>query len=227
MNLHRANKEGQWVNIPEKERNLSQKVASKTDGNITPANVVSVMGGITVLSGLKDIYKGKTKRGIVKIGVGRIGDLIDGTVAEKTGTKGPKGEAVDAGVDKALMAAAIPVLVKRDILPAPAAGLLLAQNAASAAIAMETKKQGETIHPSENGKKAVAAQWSVLGLYAMASAARKSHAPRLAESLEMAGLATLATATTLGAAAVFGYNHDLKNPTVEAAADALSGPRQR
>jgi phosphatidylglycerophosphate synthase len=175
MNMHRAGKQGEWTNIPTEERSLAQKIAAKTDGNITPGNIVSVAGGAAVLSGLKDVYKGKTKRGIIKIGIGRVGDLIDGTVADKTKTKGPKGEAVDAGVDKALMAASIPVLITRGALTLPAAGLLSAQNLASGGIALEAKKRDVTLHPSENGKKAVAAQWSTIGLYAMASAARKAN----------------------------------------------------
>lgn len=223
MNLHRAGKQGEWVNTPPENRNLAQKIAAKTDGNITPGNVVSVAGGLTVLSGLKDIYQGKTKRGIAKIGIGRIGDLIDGTVADKTKTKGPKGEAVDAGVDKALMAAAIPVLVKRDVLPKGAAGLIVAQNAVSAGIAVEAKNKGQTIHPSENGKKAVAAQWATIGLYTMATAARKANAPRVANGLEAAGLATLAAATTLGVAAVAGYQHDISHPSNEVTLENLPG----
>ena len=223
MNLHRAGKQGEWASTPPHKRNLAQKVAARTDGNITPGNVVSVAGGLTVLSGLKDIYKGETRRGVIKIGVGRIGDLIDGTVADKTKTKGPKGEAVDAGIDKTLMFAALPVLVKRKVLPPHVGGLLLAQNVASASIAVEAKKRGVTLHPSEEGKHTTAAQWGVVGLYTLAAVARKAQSPRVAEGLEAAGLATLATATTLGTYAVAGYNHELNNPTAEVTAEDLPG----
>jgi len=223
MNLHRAGKQGEWASTPPHERNLAQKVAARTDGNITPGNIVSVAGGLTVLSGLHDIYKGRTKRGIIKIGAGRIGDLVDGTVAAKTKTKGPKGEAVDAGIDKGLMFAALPVLVKRGVLPAHAGGLLLAQNLASASIAVEAKQRGVTLHPSEEGKKTTAAQWSTIGLYMLAAGARKAQSPRIAEGLEAAGLATLATATTLGTYAVAGYHQELNNPTAEVTVEDLPG----
>lgn len=223
MNLHRAEKQGDWANIPEQERNIFQKIAAKTDGVVTPGNITSVAGGLLVLSGLRDIYKGRTRRGIAKIGIGRIGDLIDGTVADKTGTKGPKGEATDAGVDKALMAATLPVLVKRGVLPLHAAGLIGAQNIASAGLAVEAKKRGHTLHPSEEGKKAVFGQWSVVGLYVLAAAARKTDSPRLAEGIEATALASLVASTALGTYAVDEYRRELQNPPAEVTSENIPG----
>lgn len=206
MNLHRADRVGQWESIPENKHNHWQKIAAKTDGKITPANAVSVAGGSLVLAGLHDIYKGKTRKGLVKVGIGRMADLADGTVAEKTGTKSPVGEAVDAGVDKALMAATVPVLMKREVLPPIAAGAIFAQNAASASVSVLAKRSGESLHPSKEGKLATFGQWTAIGLYSMASAARQMEANKKIErSLEVAGHLTLAAATFLGTKAVIGY----------------------
>lgn len=231
MNLHRANKKADWDEIPANERNVFQRIAAKTDGVVTPGNATSVVGAFTVASGLKDIYKGKTKRGIVKVGIGRVGDLVDGTVADKTGTKGPKGEATDAGIDKALMLTALPVLVKKGGLPKYAAGALLAQNAASAAIAAQAKQEDVTLHPSEDGKKAVFGQWGAVGLYGLAEAARRADAPNVARGLEAAGLASLAVATVLGTKAVIGYHAEVQagppNPRVELPSENPSSEQPR
>lgn len=224
MNLHRSGSKAEWTNVPEGERNLAQKVAARTGGIVTPGNLVSMAGGLLVLSGLNDIYHGRDKRGVAKIGIGRIGDMVDGTVAEKTKTKSPTGEAVDAGIDKVLMAAAIPVLVKRDVLPKSAAGLIVAQNIASAAIAVEGKRREIGIHPSEDGKKSVAAQWGSIGLYSLAIVARKADAPKLAEGLEAAALASLAGATLTGVSAVNDYYTDLKSPYAAVHEADLPGP---
>lgn len=219
MNLHRANKKADWEYVTDGELNGFQRAAKRTDGIVTPGNAVSAIGAAFVLSGLHDVHRGKTKRGIIKIGVGRIGDLIDGTVADKTGTKGPKGEAVDAGIDKALIASALPVLVERGGLPKYAAGAIAIQNAASAAIATKAKQEGVTLHPSEKGKNAVFGQWGAVGLFGLAEVARRADSPNVARGLEAAGLASLAVATALGTQAVIDYNAQVQagppNPRVE------------
>lgn len=228
MNLHRANKKADWDDIPPSERNVFQRIAAKTDGTVTPGNVVSVAGAATVASGLKDIYKGKTSRGVVKVGIGRIGDLIDGTVADKTGTKGPKGEATDAGIDKALMMTALPVLVKKGGLPKYAAGALVVQNVASAGIAAQAKQEGVELHPSEAGKKAVFGQWGAVGLYGLAEVARRADSPNIARGLEVAGLATLAVASALGTKAVIDYHAEVQagppNPQIEQSSNTADQP---
>ena len=92
MNLHRVEGVADWAkpNLPKLSK--IQKIASKTNGTITPGNILSVTGGLFVVSGLVDIYRGdEMKRGIRKVGIGRAIDIIDGIVADKTGTKSPLG----------------------------------------------------------------------------------------------------------------------------------------
>lgn len=212
MNLHRTEKQPDWEKVPEEERTRVQRIAAKTNGIVTPGNITSVAGAVLVSRGLSDIKKGKTKRGLAKIFVGRVFDLVDGTVADKTGTKSPTGEAVDAGLDKAVMFQAADVLQKRGFLPKHASRILLAQNVASAGLSLEAKARGVELHPSEEGKKGTAGQWMAVGLYSLATVARKSESPAVAEGLEAAALATLVAATTLTGTAIVDYNAQIRQP---------------
>src|SRR5579862_7066069 len=110
MNMHRAGAEGQWASVPPENQNPFQKVAAATKGIVTPGNAVSIAGAGLVATGLKNIATGETAKGVIQVGAGRAADLLDGTAAEATGTKSPIGEAVDVGVDKAELVAAVPIL---------------------------------------------------------------------------------------------------------------------
>jgi phosphatidylglycerophosphate synthase len=226
MNLHRTGKEPQWASVAPEDQNPFQKVAAKTGGLVAPANGVSLLGAGLVGSGLRDIAKGDTTKGVIKVGVGRIGgDLGDGFTADITGTKSPFGEGVDVVVDKGEAAVALPVLVKADILPKSAAGVIAAQNMANAAISAVAKRRGAEIHPSKEGKLTTFGQWTTIGLHGLAAVARENDAPKLAKGLEVAGRLSLVATAVLGAKAIVGYAGDALLPIPEAPPeDAMPGP---
>jgi phosphatidylglycerophosphate synthase len=169
MNLHRSDNIADWEKFDIEKLNIFQKVASKTRGVITPGNILSITGGLMVVSGLVDIYSGdKERRGIWKVGVGRLIDVIDGVVADKTGTKSPLGEAVDASVDKLAMAGIVGVFVRREIITKQTAKHILAQNISNIAITGLARSTGADLHPSSSGKQAMLLQGMTLGFSGMA-----------------------------------------------------------
>lgn len=159
MRLHRAGRKPQWATLRLRNRNYWQKLAAATAGIVTPANVISIIGLVLVLAGLADIYADNVWRGLALIAVGRVLDIVDGIVAEETGTKSPLGEALDATVDKLELAVALPLLVVVSILAPWQAISLASLHLVNAACAVMAKFVGKTLHTSRLGKYAISLQW--------------------------------------------------------------------
>lgn len=169
MNLHRTDNIPQWERTPESMQNIWQRVAKKTHGVIAPANVVSLAGLALTVSGLQDFKRGDKKKAITKVISGRLCDIADGYVAERTKTKSPLGEAVDATVDKISMAHGLYVMSKTNTLPYLASASFLSQNVIVTAATALSKKRGTELHPSAEGKITTLLQWAAIGGYAIAS----------------------------------------------------------
>ena len=174
MNLHRTDNIPQWERTPESMQNIWQRVAKKTHGVITPANVVSLAGLALTVSGLQDFKRGDKKKAITKVISGRLCDIADGYVAERTKTKSPLGEAVDATVDKISMAHGLYVMSKTHTLPPLASASFLSQNVINTAATALSKKRGIELHPSAEGKITTLLQWAAIGGYAIASTEKYS-----------------------------------------------------
>ena len=216
MDLHRTGKQGEWVDIDPSEQNRWQKLAEQTNGVITPGNAVSVVGALAVGAGLLDISQGRTTSGIVKIGLGRVGDIMDGKVAAKTGTKSPIGEGVDAVIDKTELGAALPVLLSKKIISGTAFGSVLGLNLANAGVSAVAKHRKAEVHPSKAGKLATFGQWLAIGFYMLSAVSKKHQAETMAKGFETAGNISLVVATGLGIVALVGYTKDaFKTSTVD------------
>ena len=174
MNLHRTDNIAQWERTPESMQNIWQRVAKKTHGVITPANAISLSGLALTISGLQDFKRGDKKKAITKVISGRICDIADGYVAERTKTKSPLGEAVDATVDKISMAHGLYVMSKTNTLPSLASASFLSQNIINTAATALSKKRGTELHPSAEGKITTLLQWAAIGGYAIASTEKYS-----------------------------------------------------
>src|SRR3990167_413262 len=99
-NLHRLeNNQNDWDRLKPEEMNFWQRVAKKTRGIITAANGITLLSTVLVMNGISDFVNGRKAEGITKVAAGRIGDLVDGAVADKTGTKGKVGRGLDPTVD--------------------------------------------------------------------------------------------------------------------------------
>lgn len=183
-NLHRVGKQADWEMVEPDSRNGWQRIASITRGLITPANAVSLYGAKKVKEGLDDIKQGNILAGSLTVGIGRLADIADGTVADLTGTKSPVGEAVDATLDKLTVAAAIPILVQSEVISKEFATFTVAQNLANTALTGVAKAKGNEIHSTWAGKRSVGFLWGAIGLKGLAKAVREGEHHKVANVLE-------------------------------------------
>lgn len=210
FNLHRTGDQPEWEKIAPEERNRSQCLAAKTKGIVTLANGISVAGGIAVMDGIYDISQNQMASGIFKIFWGRVADVIDGVVAGKTGTKSPLGEAVDASIDKATIAAALIVFGVTDVVPMAAVAVVGGQNLANAGLTAVAKARGNEIHPNKEGKITTFGQWAGIGSFLIAEAVSNPAVQTTFEGIGWTG--TVATTATLGAVATYGLAKDAFMP---------------
>ena len=150
---------GQWEETLG-ELNPHQKVAAATRGWLTAANVVSVAGaGLTAYGMHQAFNKGNFKRGTLFMGLGRIGDLIDGGIAAKTETCSDKGAAIDAGLDKILSGAFLFIGAKSGRLPVAEAVSHAAQQVMIFRESYLIKNAGGDPNPGKYGKYGMGALW--------------------------------------------------------------------
>lgn len=187
MNLHRSDNQPEWATVPKEEWNLWQQLAGATSGLATIGNIVTIGGFVSVLAGLHDMYTGSKQSGFIKIAAGRVADLVDGVAANRTGTKSPLGEGLDATADKISMLLALPILAKSGELPVPAAAALVARDVAFAGVATIAKQRGAELHPGAHGKRATFEQWLSLSFYAGSNMAAEAGHDGIARSLQYLG----------------------------------------
>jgi phosphatidylglycerophosphate synthase len=170
MQLHHASAEPDWAAIAPEKRNYWQRVAAQTRGVVTPGNVTSVVGVSFVALGLWYIGRGRLWSGLVTVGIGRLLDIADGALAERTGTKSPLGESVDATLDKLVVFAALIVFAVAGILPAPVALLVGFENAVTAVLSLAAKSLRRRIQPVRAGKLGTAVEWGALLFFVLGAA---------------------------------------------------------
>ena len=170
MRLHRAI-EADWDGLSPRQLNFWQRLAVKTSGAVTPGNIVTLIGSLIVVGGLYDIYRGHFIAGIIIMLVGRGADVLDGVVAEATATKSPTGEALDATMDKILIALAIIVLLGKQLLPLIVGLVMLLQAGYNSALSLIAKYRPYVIklHPSFSGKLSAFLEWLCVSLYVLAA----------------------------------------------------------
>jgi phosphatidylglycerophosphate synthase len=91
--------------------------------------------------------------------VGRLLDIVDGWLADRTGTKSPLGEAFDATADKVGGLAVIVAMLHGDLLPWWAALAILLPHIITSILAARAAAKGHRLHPSRLGKIAMAIGW--------------------------------------------------------------------
>ncbi len=205
MDLHHVHGTADWERIPVEQHNVWQRLASRTNGILTPANFITAAGTLMVGSGLNDIAHGRKGKGLLKMGIGRLADIADGAVAHKTGTKSPLGEFLDASLDKLNMAAAVPVLMFKEVVPADVGITIGLQNLANAAFSAHALRSGNRLKASEQGKLSTSAQWGVLTAYGASSLAGEHGRDRLAVLAEVPAKSAFIVAAALGVAATIDY----------------------
>jgi cardiolipin synthase len=168
MDLHRTTKKPEWEKTKPARYSSFQKVAANTNGIITPANVITLIGFAVVIYGLVVLLQHHYWLGLVLLGLGRLCDIADGFVAEVTHTKSPVGEILDAVVDKLETLCTILVLVVSGITNWWVIAAFVVPQAIISGIIFYKRRRGIRLHPSRSGKLSMAAIWaSVVGLIAL------------------------------------------------------------
>lgn len=167
MDLHRTGKLADWTHVNPGQRNGWQKLASQTHGILTPGNAISCLGLGLVFAGLAAIVMHLYLSGVILLTVGRLADILDGILAQRTGTKSPLGEAVDAGFDKIGALASLIVLAVEGLLPWPVAVVIGLQSIANILLALYARSKKSVIHPSRIGKLSAVGIWAVILLFAL------------------------------------------------------------
>jgi phosphatidylglycerophosphate synthase len=96
------------------------------------------------------------------VAIGRLFDLVDGWLANRTGTKSALGEAMDASVDKLTLLPVIIFLPLGAVIDWWLAVSLLAVNLVIAVISLAARIRQYRLHPSRFGKYATAVTWLAL-----------------------------------------------------------------
>lgn len=196
--LHRAGKRPDWSKVSRRRWNIWQRVAGNSGGVLTVGNVFTLIGFCLVLAGLMMVAADMNWSGLVLIAVGRICDLLDGWLAERTKTKSPLGEMLDTTADKLETAAALVVLTVFGVLPWPAALLVFVPQLSVGLWALAGWLRGKQPHPSRLGKLGMAAVWLGLGLFIAQAASG-------VDAFAVAGYASCAISTVLTLLALRGY----------------------
>jgi phosphatidylglycerophosphate synthase len=168
MGMHELHKRAEWFGIPDAKRTAVQRLAARTQGVVTPANGISLLGAVITIMGLTLFYQQHYLLGIVFVGIGRICDVLDGHVARSTHTTSPVGEGVDAALDKLVVLLATVLLVMAHVLPLVLAAILILIQLIIAALSLAVRHDGTGIHPTRTGKYAMFALWLSIGLFMIA-----------------------------------------------------------
>ena len=220
INPHTPDKMPDWELIPEENRNAFQNIAAQTNGIATVGNAITYIGYSLTNSGLSDVEHGyslaesgvldlaelMTQKGNRKNRVGRVLDIVDGIAADKTGTKSPLGEKIDAFADKILMLKALRTLHRTNSAPKSTIGAYLILGSVNAVSALEAKRKGKEIHTSKAGKIATVLAWhSITDSIAITALSYKNEDKKKISGLEKRAKVTTALAIGLGMYATYGY----------------------
>lgn len=165
MKLHRATG-NDWDKAATAQQNYWQRLAARTGGLLTPGNIITILGGLLVASGL--LMLALHNNTLVAVGLlilGRLADLADGWAADRTGTKSPVGEAFDAVVDKFELLGAVVVLWIASLLPDIVFVVLLLHAVYNSSLSLLEHSRRRGLHPSRSGKLAAALEWLVIPLF--------------------------------------------------------------
>jgi cardiolipin synthase len=168
MDLHRTTKQPEWKKTKKRDYSNFQKLAANTNGIVTPANIVTLVGFGLVVGGLVALLQHHYWLGLVLLWVGRIFDIVDGFVAQATHTKSPVGEILDAVIDKVEMLLTIIVLLTAHITTWWVIAALVIPQLLISLISLDKRRHGVRLHPSGSGKLSMAAAWGgIVGLILM------------------------------------------------------------
>jgi len=165
MNLHRSSSQPDWDTIPESDRTSIQRLAKATNGLITPPNIITVIGLGIVIVGLLYIVNHDYWAGLTLVAIGRLLDIVDGIVADKTGTKSSVGEIFDSAADKTGTIFTVITIIVIGIAEWWIIAALLIPQIVIPLVSYYKKRTGNGVHPTRTGKISMALAWvGIVGL---------------------------------------------------------------
>lgn len=204
MDLHRASKQPDWAAVPIPSRNAWQRLAARTNGFLTPGNLLTFLGVLLVLAGLVFIQYHRYSWGLFTLAVGRLCDIWDGMAAARTGTKSPLGEMLDVTADKVASLLALILLLTAHVLPLIAAIAVLLPNLANSVVTFMAEARHIRLHPSRVGKNWMAFSWVGLSCFIAA------HFSPLSDIGRILGYTLIAIAFGMGTRSSLGYIADFR-----------------
>lgn len=166
MNLHRTSGQPDWEQTAPSARSFVQRLAASTQGVVSPANVITLIGLGLVVWGLIALLNNDFWIGFSLLVIGRLFDILDGMVAEWTKTKSPLGEIIDAVADKVGTVLTIIVVLMMGITYWWVIVALVIPQAFISVVIFYKKQKGIAVHPTRAGKLSMAAAWmGIVGLF--------------------------------------------------------------
>ena len=206
MKLHRIERQSDWQDIPAEDLNFFQKIAKKTHGIVTPANVITTIGLGLVIDGCNDLDQNPNKA-LIKVSAGRVADYLDGIVADKTQTKSKIGEAADVMADKIAALALLKSINDNKLLSNSFLNFLVLQNSANSSLGLYSKLSHQELHSSKNGKIATALQTGIFMTSIASYTLEKSYPTHQKEVRKIQNLLTLLTIPTIVMSALATYDY--------------------
>lgn len=207
MKLHQSKKRPDWDTVALESRNRWQRLAARTRGVITPGNAISLVGLCLTLTGLYLIAKTGLGLGLVIVLIGRLADVLDGFVADRTGTKSQLGKMIDASIDKITALATLIILAIYGLMPLWAVLVIGLQSIANIVLALIGRQRFKRMQPSRRGKIAVFGFWAAIVLFLAASWTGSTNRVLLQSiSTDLANALTVGS-LFIGIRATIGYFH--------------------
>lgn len=206
--LHRDQNLPDWEMIDPAKWNSHQVRAAETNGLDTPGNRATLRGFAASTAALGLIRldtPASTAIGTGLLFYGRMEDLRDGKIAHETGTKSPKGAALDAGADTVLQIVGMKVLTDTEIVPKAEAVETTILTGVKTVATIVSKARGREPHTSRIGKYQAAASWMGHGLRLTARVAEHFEFEKTAARLQDAGNVTAAMAKHMNRVSTSGY----------------------
>lgn len=164
LSLHRSKSTPDWLLIPVARRNRWQRVAKKTNGIVTPANAVTIIGLGIAGTGIAAMLTHHFWWAIILLSVGRLLDVADGVIADKTGTKSGLGELLDATVDKVVTVLTVMALFIAHTAPVWLLVVFILPHLIISIIVVYGRARKLRLHPSRLGKTTMLLVWIAIPL---------------------------------------------------------------
>lgn len=207
MNLHRIEGKPEWAGLKPEQMNIWQRIAAGSGGILTIGNYFSLLGLLSVPLGLSLILGERYIAGAVILLLGRFCDLLDGFLADKTGTKSPLGEKVDAVFDKLSTGLALLVLAVSGLIAAWAVLLLVLPHIIVAGMAVAIFFKGSLLHPTLVGKLSMAVGWLAMLAFVVVHGTDDT----LRTIMNITAYVLLLLSVCMAATAIVGYYREYTN----------------